>query len=156
MTNPNLVFFFQLKFIIPLVAVLCFIAIALLPKLSGWSKLTAHFKTDCNTPKFQVTGKRFRFVSGSFLPNVFPVHYGSCLNLGVSDEGIHLRVQFPFNIKSAPVFVPWSEVEIVKEFKSFLSRRTVIRLRGNRGTITLYGSPGYYVRKIFAARSTAA
>lgn len=78
--------------------------------IGGWFSLSQHYRA-----KQPFVGERWRMRSGSMRL----VSYGSCLILGSNAEGLFLSVFFLFRIGHPPLFIPWSEVASVEQYRSF-------------------------------------
>jgi hypothetical protein len=107
----------------------------LFARISGWESLASWFRV-VELP----AGERFRFASGAMGKGLMPVRYNSCLVVTVSDAGLGLSFVAVFG-KSPALFIPWEKVESAKSTRVMLTNATVIRVRGQWPTITLYGSP---------------
>jgi hypothetical protein len=110
---------------------------ALLSLVGGWSSLASHFRSERSRE-----GERFRFVSGSMGAALFPVSYGRCLFLTVSEDGFGLSILFPFRLLSPPLFIPWRDVESVESRRFLFVDRVAVKLRDRWQTIAIRGAAG--------------
>ncbi|MFZ6779876.1 hypothetical protein ACO0LD_23835 [Undibacterium sp. Ji83W] len=113
--------------------------------LGGWASLATQFRANQ-----AATGERFRFVTGSMGSRFFPVNYGSCLFVTVSEQGLHLSVFFLFRMFSPPLFLPWSQMETVEKKRYFFRNGTVINMRGQRPKLMLLGAVAEAVATAYA------
>lgn len=75
----------------------------LLALMSGWVSLARTFRASG-----PISGKTFRFASGSMGNKFMPVRYGNCFFITTNDQGLYLSILFPFRFLSPPLFLPWS------------------------------------------------
>jgi len=68
--------------------------------LGGWSKLGKHYPDD---PDVQRRSKSWK--SG----RLGWVGYNNCLTIGISDEGLHLSMPFPFRFSHPSLMIPWDQ-----------------------------------------------
>ncbi len=114
---------------------------ALLAQLSGWRSLATRFRA-----KEGVGGEQFRFCSGSIgSSSWFPVGYRNCLCVTLNDSGVGLSLLFPFRVFSPALFIPWKQVESVKEDRIWLVKCAIVRIRGTPTRIGLQAKPGQSV-----------
>lgn len=102
----------------------------------GWRGLAGSFHVD-DLPR----GERFRFASGSLGSGPMPVRYNKVLNVVVNPSGFGISM---VSVLGNPpsVFIPWVEVESVAESRTMFVDTAVIRLHGQRPTISLHGAAG--------------
>jgi len=115
----------------------------LLSILSGWHSLAERWRAPASFP-----GERYRMRSASIGTQVFPVSYGNCLTVTVSEEGLGLAILFLFRFLSPPLLIPWAEIASVTEGQFLFFRHTVVRPAGHWAQIKLYGPVG---SKVLAA-----
>jgi len=125
------------QWFIPVFAILWFGVSALLSLMSGWISLASGFRSTS-----AVQGQMFRFVSGSMGAAHFPVNYGNCLFVSVTESGFYLSVFFMFRFLSPPLFIPWTQVESVSPGRFLFMRYTTVRIRGHWARVSLYGKAG--------------
>ena len=116
-------------------AAMWFAVTALLAALSGWASLAAQWRANEDP-----VGERFRMRSGSIGVRFFPVSYGNCLTVTVSERGLGLSLLFLFRLLSPPLFIPWSQISSVKEGNSLFFRHVVIQPANHWSRIKLYGA----------------
>lgn len=126
----------------------CFLAMwvgicVLLSLISGWFQLSRHFPA-----RDHVEGKIFRVASGT-IGYLLPVSYSNCLLATVNDTGIKLGIFLPFRILHPTLFIPWPAVDSVQLGRFLLMKRCVIKIRGFRLRILLYGGLGQAVFDTF-------
>ena len=97
-----------LAVLIPVVG-LWLLALVITP-LYGWRNWARAYPAPSRAPHV-----RFLMRSGY----VGRARYGSALNLGVSNEGLHLSVPLLFRIGHPPVVVPWSDISVVGKRGSY-------------------------------------
>ena len=85
----------------------CFVCL-LLAKFGGWSAMAAEVRAT-ETPR----GALSRMQSGK----VGIVRYRHVLTIGVQDDGLYLAVFPLFRAGHPPVFVPWSQVSVIRRRK---------------------------------------
>jgi hypothetical protein len=107
---------------------------ALLSALSGWSSMATHWRAH-EAPK----GERFRMRSASIGLKYFPVGYGNCVTVTVSDQGLGIALIFPFRFLSPPLFVPWSQVSSVTEGRFLFFRHVIVKPANHWARIKFYG-----------------
>ena len=76
-------------------------ALFLLPRLSGWSALASRYRTEMEPPK------PIQRVGGA---SIGIVSYNNVLKIAGIDQGLYLRISFPFGIFSPPLLIPWAEI----------------------------------------------
>ncbi|MBC3935301.1 hypothetical protein H8K47_08010 [Undibacterium sp. CY7W] len=106
----------------------------LLSTLSGWRSMATHWRA-----RGQNSGNTYRFVSGTMGAKSFPVGYGSCLTITVSEQGLGLAVLLPFRFMSPPIFIPWSQITSVTEGKTLFIRHVLIQPHNHWTRIKLHG-----------------
>lgn len=113
-------------------AVLWFGIVWLAATMSGWRRLAEHFRSSA---PFQ--GDITSFATASLrLAN-----YSGVLNLGASELGVYLVPMLLFRPFHAPLFIPWTQIEVTLPCGTLRTWRGV-RLSFPlvpRTTITLYG-----------------
>ena len=149
MSNVPVPAYMEPHLFFPLFAVMWIGISGLLAYAGGWASLAVNFRA--TQP---ASGERFRFVSGSMGAKLFPVNYGGCLFVAVSNRGIHISILFLFRFQSPPLFIPWSHIESVTEGRFFFSRYTVIRVRSQWPTISVRGRAGQFIREAHARASS--
>ena len=106
-----------------------------LSRLSGWSFLARKFRAAS-----EIDGDKYWFVSGRMGKRFLPVNYGYCLFVTVGKAGLHLSLLIPFRLASAPLFIPWSEIEDVKTKQFlYLFPGVTLKLKNNWPQISLRG-----------------
>jgi hypothetical protein len=124
---------------------------ALVSAAAGWPKLARRFRA--TEP---ATGETFRFVSGLVGASAwFPVGYRNCLSLTVNDSGFRLAVLFLFRFLTPPLFIPWTEVESIRDGRFWFMRYTVVRIRGSTTRIMIPGAAGKRIAGTFTRFSNA-
>jgi hypothetical protein len=122
----------------------------LLSYLSGWRSLAGRFRA--TQP---ADGERFRFVSGSVgASTLLPVSYHSCLFFNVGNNGFLVSVFFPFRFLTPPLFIPWAQVDSVKEQRLWFRRHAVVRIRGFSTKIIVPGRAGQCIINVYAQISS--
>lgn len=106
----------------------------LLSTLSGWRSMATHWRAQGEN-----SGNIYRFVSGTIGAKSFPVRYGSCLTITVSEQGMGLVVLFPFRFMSPPIFIPWSQIVSITDGKTFFVRHVLIQPHNHWARIKLHG-----------------
>ncbi len=120
----------------------------LLAILGGWASLATYFRAGDN-----VDGVRFRYASGSMGIRFFPVHYGSCLFITVTDTGFRLSILFLFRVLSPPLFIPWTSVASIEPKRFLFFSYTVIKLREQWPIIFVRGRAGRQIEQAYARAS---
>ena len=99
--------------------------IFIVSRLSGWGSLSRAFGVSKGAPRGS-SEDRFNWVSARFR---YRMRYNSCLNVGVSAEGLYLRVLLMMRIGHAPIFIPWSAVKNIYLDKLFLVNRAELTVK---------------------------
>lgn len=105
LSNP---FFFALYFI-----ALWVLVSYVLGLLSGWIALSRRFR---GTGAFY----SYQWPLQSLRMGTLPVSYRNCANLGADEAGLYLAVFPLFRLGHAPLFIPWSEIEVVSGVRGFI------------------------------------
>ncbi len=133
----------------PMFAVMWLVISAVLSHVGGWASLAKQFRTiDPGA------GEHFRFVSGSMGRGTFPVSYGGCLFVAVSDGGFRLSIMFLFRFQSPPLFIPWSKVESIEHKRLLFVDYIRIRVRDRWPVISIRGRAGQCMSVAYAAASS--
>lgn len=90
----------------------------LLAQLAGWSRLATRYRTE-QAP----SGTRFSAIYG----HIGLVSYRGMLECVANDEGLYLRPGMMFRVGHPPLFIPWTEFQDVKPYRSLWLR--VVRAR---------------------------
>jgi len=109
---------------------------SLIAGASGWRGLTESFHVD-DLPQ----GERFRFASGSIGHGPMPVRYNKVLDVVVSPSGFGIAMVSVLG-RAPAIFIPWAEVQSVATPRTMFVDTAVIRLCGQRPTISLHGAAG--------------
>ena len=99
--------------------------IFIVSRLSGWGSLSRAFGVSKGAPRVN-SKDQFGWVSARFR---YRMRYNSCLNVGVSAEGLYLRVLLLMRIGHSPIIIPWSAVESVYLDKFFLVNRAELTVK---------------------------
>ena len=118
---------------------------ALLSVLSGWGGLASRFPASDS-----IQGDHFRFVSGSMGIPFFPVNYGNCLFVTVSEQGFRVAILFLFRFLTPPMFIPWVQVESAVKKRFLFVPYAAISIRGNWATLSFYGKAGKRILDAYA------
>jgi hypothetical protein len=118
--------------------------------IGGWASLARAFPANN-----EVDGQRFRFRSGSLGWRYFPVSYGNCLFVTVSEAGFRLSILFAFRFLSPPIYVPWDDVAAVEEKRLFFFSYYVLSIRDHWSRISVWGTPGRSLKEHFEAYHAA-
>jgi hypothetical protein len=132
------------QWFLPLFVIMWLVITGVLSRLGGWASLATQFRS--SQP---ADGERFRFVSGSMGKRAFPVSYGGCLFVVVSQRGFALSILFPFRFQSPPLFIPWAQVESVEEKRLLFVSYVVVRLREQWPLISLRGRAGRRIKEVY-------
>ncbi len=117
----------------------------------GWHRLAKTFRATA-----PAKGEAFRFASGAMGWPYFPVNYGACLFIALSDQGIHLTLARPFRFLSPALLIPWSSMASVTAQRSLLLRYTEIEIIGHWPRLILKGEVGRRALTLSAARTSSA
>lgn len=79
------------------------IVLLILAKVARWPELKRRYAVAA-----PYAGPVWRSASG----HLGPVWYASALTLGSSATGLYMAPQFPFHFETAPVLIPWSDIDI--------------------------------------------
>src|SRR5687768_9605767 len=101
------------------------VVLLIISRSARWPELMQKYATDDH-----FTGALWRSASG----HLGPVWYASSLTLGSSQRGLYLKPQFPFQYGTAPVLVPWSDIDVMRE-KRFFHRRVAFKFLNVPGLI---------------------
>lgn len=109
----------------PLVFVPFFIALGCaaifsIALFSGWRKLAERFRL-----RSSFTGVSWGLQSAYMR---WASHYGNCLNVGADSAGLKLSVVFLFRVGHPPLFIPWSEISVVRRSSFLFFRRVRLEL----------------------------
>jgi hypothetical protein len=138
---------------VALVSIVWTCVVAAIGYFGGWHKLAQSFRAEQTTFRIDTptNKKRFRCASMSLGPKHFPVNYGNCLTIHVSDEGISIRIWPMFRPMHPPLLVRWPDIERCEREVYFLNfTRTAVYLKRVRHPLRFHGAAG---REIFAALS---
>lgn len=128
-----------LWFLAAFVALWCLLS-AVLAYGGGWRSLVRRYRGRPAPGARSVT-----VASGSF--SGLGAHYGNCLTVSVSPDGIGLSVLPPFRAFHPPVLIPWSAIERTESWKWLgLFDRTRIHFVAPRRSFTFYGRAARFVR----------
>lgn len=141
----------QTTFLILLFVVFVIAFAGLMAAASGWRTLAQRFPH-----VMQAQGQRYRLASAKMgrVP-WFPVNFGATLVVTVGPTGFSMSAYFPFRFFCPAFFVPWSEVESVKERSTALSRRTVVRFRDSSVQLALRGAVAQSVFVMYTSMKDA-
>jgi hypothetical protein len=90
----------------------------LLDRFGGWDALRKHYRL---AGSFH--GRRWWFQSG----DLSGMSYRGCLTVGANEEGLYLRMLWPFALWAAPLFIPWSDVSVTTRAGWPIFRLTELR-----------------------------
>lgn len=85
--------------------------------VGGWGRLASHYRRTES-----ITGTTWRFKSMG-MRLWMPANYGGCLFVIANDEGIGFSVLFLFRIGHPPLFIPWSDIEVIEERFFYVFKR---------------------------------
>jgi hypothetical protein len=108
--------FFVLYFIV-VWALVCY-AIGL---LSGWGSLSRRFRDGGAFYRYQWPFQSMR------MRTPFAT-YSSCVNFGADEGGLYMGVFRPFRIGHAPLFIPWSEIQVVRGNQGLIFKKRKLLL----------------------------
>lgn len=111
--------FWAYVFPVYFVALWCFVCV-LVSYIGGWTALARGFR--CRSI---FVGERWRFQSAAMR---FGAHYGNCLTVGGSDQGLYLSPMFLFRFMQPPLLIPWHEVAVARRWQFLLVRRVRLEL----------------------------
>jgi hypothetical protein len=74
--------------------------------LSGWGTLSHRFRNSGAFYSYQWPSQSIRMRA--------LMNYNNCANLGADQDGLYMAVFPVFRIGHAPLFIPWSEVQVVR------------------------------------------
>lgn len=118
--NPTL----SLVILVPLI----WIAVSLLAALlSGWLKLSAHYRTD-RAPQGRSSG----YINAT----LGFVGYRRSLRIHTDADGLFLTVMAPFRVGHPPLFIPWRNVREAK-LEKFLWKETIKVTLGDKPGVSL-------------------
>ena len=135
---------------LPWFAGLWLLVSCLLAFLSGWRSLAAHFRTTV-----PISGEKFRFVSGALGLSAFPVSYGGCLFVTVSEQGVGLSILFLFRLLSPPLLIPWTEINAVRSGRFLFRRFARVRFRRVWPELRIYGPAAEHIALAAHAKGVA-
>jgi hypothetical protein len=130
--------------LVPILIALWLAVLAILARVSGWRSLGEQFAT-----RTAPEGRRFRFVSATLGAARRPIRYRNCLHIVVGEDGLFVRVTFPLNFQSPPLFLPWGNVESVSEKRLFFARTVTFRFWGHWPAVTLSGQIGQLAKAAY-------
>ncbi len=92
----------------PIVGILLFISVTLrvIAWLGGWSRLAAAYPG-----RTQTAGETWRFRSLRFS---FWAAYNNCVTIGGDSQGLHLSMPWFVRAGHEPIFIPWSDMQVVE------------------------------------------
>lgn len=117
--------------------------------LSGWATLAGRYRAD--VPGIPGDGARFRFSSGSLGRKWFPVNYGNCLFVTVTNRGLRLSIFLPFRFLCPPLFIPWEGFTSVSRRRVLFIESVTFTLRGSWALLSLRGRAGEAAEQAFMA-----
>ena len=130
--------------------VLCllFLSAALLSGgLSGWWRLTAMYGE--KPPATAISRGSFRWVTGTL--RRFPL----TLAIEIYPEGYWMQPAFPLSLLMPGLFIPWTELSLIREKDSVFSQHAAFRINGFAGDLVLKGSSSAAVREMWPAKQEA-
>ena len=95
---------------------------------SGWIKLASYFSRDYNEPQ----NSKFRSGSGY----IGSVSHNGMLKVCAGNLGLYIKVMLPFRIAHDPLFIPWSEIQLLKTEDALVSNKTPALIRKVAAYIT--------------------
>lgn len=75
-----------------------------LSHLSGWTALSRRFREGGASNSYQWPSQSIRLRIA---------HYNNAVHFGVDGAGLHMAVFLLFRIGHPPLFIPWSEIQVV-------------------------------------------
>jgi len=89
--------------------------------LSGWAELARVYRS----PR-PFEGPRWRFESARMR---LSMNYNRCLTVGANGQGLYLSLLFLFRFGHPALFIPWNEVAVVREGRTFWWKWSEFRFR---------------------------
>jgi len=106
--------------------------------------------------RWQISGgEQFRFPSGSIGWRLFPVNYGNCLFVTVSQDGFALAIFLLIRFMHPRVVIPWSAVERCEPVKFRLVNYIAVYISGFNRRLLLSGSLGKKILDTWARERKA-
>jgi len=103
--------------------------------MSGWSVLASQYRANDD-----IEEEKYRFVSGSMGKGLLPVKFGNCLFITVGNAGIYISILALFRFRCPPLFIPWSQIETIKEERLLgIFPSVTILVKGSCPQISLRG-----------------
>lgn len=99
----------------------CFITAA-----RGWMSYGSRYRSEFEFPaNAQNFGAQSMMIGG----NIAPANYRHAVTVGLSEDGIHLRMGTFFKSFHPPLFVPWDAVERVSQEKAIKGVYTAVNVK---------------------------
>jgi hypothetical protein len=124
---------------------------ALMSRLAGWHALSALYPAPDN-----FRGNELRFCTATLGAASFPLTYRRCVRVLLSQQGVGLRLMFPFSFHSPPFLVPWAAVSSCTERQLFTTRKVVLSFVGTNRQVTLAGPLGQAAKAAYQASAPRA
>jgi hypothetical protein len=102
----------------------------------GWHELAERFSDGKS-----LEGERFRFRSGAIGWKLFPVNYGNCLFVTVSQDGFALSILL-IRFMHPKLVIPWSAVQRCEPVKFWFVKYIAVYINGFKQRILFSGSLG--------------
>lgn len=78
----------------------------------GWHQLARLYRTTLSIPR-----ENFHWQSAKMK---WGIRYRSCLQIGLSKDGLYLSIFFPFRCWHPPLLIPWAEIVLIENRKGVL------------------------------------
>ena len=123
---------------------------AIMSRAAGWHAISSLY------PAQPITGEHFRFTTASLGNQNFPITYRRCIRLVMSQDGIYMRLMFPFRFYSPAFFLPWSAIETCFEKQVIGGCKYIFSIKAVNQQITLSGPLGKTIETAYLAAAAGA
>ncbi len=117
---------------------------AVMSRMAGWHALSARYPAPV-----RFTGQEFRFCTAALGSGSFPLTYRRCVRVALNDDGIGLRLMFPFRFYSPPFFVPWTSVVACTEKQVLLMNKVTLSFADTDRQVTFGGRMAQVVKAVY-------
>jgi hypothetical protein len=119
----------------------------------GWHALASSFRAEekiFRIPELN-QGKRFRCASLTMGRKYFPINYGNCLTIQISNEGFRNKMWLLLRFLHPLLFIPWRNVERCKREKVLLFfSRTAVYLNNRQHPLRFQGAAGKEIFDVYS------
>ena len=124
---------------------------AIMSRMAGWHELSSLYPAP-----LRLKGDEFRFCTASIGSASFPITYRRCLRVFLTEDGLGMRLMFPFRFYSPPFVAPWASVSSCTEKQAFNTKKVTFTFAGTGRQVTFAGPLGQALKARYQAASASA